>query len=64
MNSIKAMQLISKKKKTSHLLHIVLTLCTFGFWIPIWVLVAVSNSLENSRIDRQLNKLNKAEQGS
>lgn len=57
MNNIKAMQLISKKKKTSHLLHIVLSVLTAGLWLPVWALVTVSNSLENSRIDRQLRKL-------
>lgn len=57
MNNIKAMQLISKKKKTSHLLHIVLSVLTAGIWLPVWVLVTVSNSLENAKIDNLINKL-------
>jgi len=57
-NSIKAMQLMSQKKKTSHVLHLLVSLITMGLWIPIWLLVAISNNLENSRIDRAINKLN------
>lgn len=56
-NQIQAMKLISQKKKTAHLLHLVLTVITMGLWLVVWVLVGVSNSLENSRIDRKLGKL-------
>lgn len=28
---------------TSHVLHLLLSLITFGLWIPIWLLVAASN---------------------
>ena len=56
-NQIEAMKLISQKKKTAHLLHLVLTVITMGLWLVVWVLVGVSNSLENSRIDRKLSKL-------
>lgn len=59
MNTIKAMQLMSSKKKTSHVVHLILCLLTMGFWLPVWVLVGVSNSLHNSSVDRQLNKLAK-----
>jgi hypothetical protein len=31
-----------KGKHTSHVLHLLLTLITVGFWIPIWILVAVT----------------------
>lgn len=55
--NIKAMQLMSKKKKTNHVLHLLLSLITAGMWIPIWILVAVSNSLENIRIDRKIKKM-------
>lgn len=56
-NQIKAMQLIANKKHTKHLLHLVLSVITAGLWVPIWVLVSVSNSIENRRIDRAVNKL-------
>jgi len=25
------------RKGTSHVMHGILTLCTFGFWIPVWI---------------------------
>lgn len=55
--SIKAMQLMSKKKKTNHILHLLLSLITAGLWIPVWILVAVSNGLENTRINRKIRKM-------
>lgn len=42
---------------TSHLLHLVLSLLTIGLWVPIWILVTVSNSIERRRIDRRLMKV-------
>lgn len=57
MNDIKAMKLLSQKKKTSHVLHLILTLLTLGFWIPVWIIVTISNSWENSSIDRKVDKL-------
>lgn len=57
MNQIKAMQLLSKKKKTSHVLHLILSLVTVGLWIPVWIIVTLSNSIENRRIEREVGKL-------
>lgn len=57
MNHIKALQLLSKKKSTSHVLHLILSIVTVGFWVPVWVIVALSNSIENARIDRKVGKL-------
>ena len=57
MNQVKAMQLLSKKKSTSHVLHIILSLITVGFWVPVWIIVTLSNSIENRRIDREVGKL-------
>lgn len=48
--------LLSKKKRTSHILHLILSFITLGVWIFIWILVAISNSTENSRIDREIKK--------
>lgn len=56
-NQIKAMQLLSKKKNTMHLLHLVLSIFSVGFWVPVWIIVTLSNSIENRRIDRALDKL-------
>lgn len=32
------------KPSTSHVLHLLLSLITLGIWLPIWLLVALSNS--------------------
>ena len=60
-NAIKAQRLLSQRKNTSHVLHLLLCIPTFGFWLPVWLLVAISNSLENSRIDRALARLEREE---
>jgi len=48
--------MLSKKKNTSHLLHLFLSIITVGLWIIVWVFVALSNSMENSDIDRTIKK--------
>ncbi|MEJ2610244.1 MAG: zinc-ribbon domain-containing protein [Candidatus Thiodiazotropha sp.] len=48
--------LLSKKKKTSHVLHLLLSIITAGLWLIIWFIVALSNSKENSKIDDQICK--------
>jgi hypothetical protein len=30
-----------KGKRVNHLLHLVLTLVTFGFWVVVWILLAI-----------------------
>lgn len=57
MSQIKAMQLLSKKKKTSHVLHLILSLITVGFWVPVWIIVCISNAIENYKVDRQIDKM-------
>lgn len=52
--------MLSKKKKTSHLLHLILCIPTVGLWSIMWFLVAISNASENSRIDRLIAKGKKA----
>jgi hypothetical protein len=48
--------MLTRKKKTSHLLYLVLSLFTVGLWVVIWVLVAVSNSIDGAGIDRKIAK--------
>lgn len=48
--------MLSKKKSTSHLLHLILCIPTLGFWVIIWLLVAASNGTENAKIDRKISK--------
>ena len=51
-----AQVMLSRKKKTSHLLHLILCIPTVGLWSFIWILVAISNAIENSKIDRTIAK--------
>ena len=48
--------LLSKKKKTSHVLHLLLSIFTVGIWLVIWLLVAASNGSENQKIDKMIAK--------
>lgn len=45
----------SQKKTTNHILHLILSLITMGFWVIIWVIVAFNNSNHNKRIQGQMN---------
>jgi hypothetical protein len=42
-------QLLAKRGdyKTSHVLHLILSILTGGLWLFVWVLVAMSNSRRN-----------------
>jgi len=42
--------------KTSHVIHLVLTLLT-GFWVIIWVICAVSNNNTRSECDKRVSRL-------
>ena len=46
--------MLSQKKKTSHVLHLLLSIVTAGLWAIVWIIVALSNSMENARIDRKI----------
>ena len=51
-------QLLAKRAdhKTSHLLHLVLSVITAGIWIPVWFLVALRHQLTRDSIDRKLGR--------
>lgn len=57
MNQYKALNLISKRKNTSHVLHLLLSIITGGLWIFVWIICALSNSIENRKIDRAIEEL-------
>ena len=50
--SDKVFWLSQKKKKTSHVLHLLLSILTAGAWVIVWIICGLSNSIENRRIDR------------
>jgi len=47
----------SQKKQTSHILHLILSIITSGFWVIVWVIVAVSNNSHNNRIQKQIDSI-------
>ena len=51
------MLLEMRKHKTSHILHLILSILTAGLWVFVWILCALSNGIENAKLDRQINKL-------
>lgn len=32
---------------TSHLLHLVLSIITVGFWVPVWLLISMNNGSQS-----------------
>ena len=53
------MALVSRRDdyKTSHVLHLLLSVFTLGIWVPVWIIVALSNAIERKKIDRELGKV-------
>jgi hypothetical protein len=44
---------LKAKHKTNHILHLILSVITVGLWLPVWVLVAISNSIERGKVERR-----------
>lgn len=42
--------------RTSHVLHLLLSILTVGIWVPVWLLVTLSNAIERRKIDYRLRK--------
>lgn len=49
--------LINQKRTTNHILHLLLCIPTFGFWLLIWSVVAISNSSHNDKVQREIDRL-------
>ena len=57
MKELKVMQLISQKKKTMHILHLILSIFTGFLWVIPWIIISISNSNENRKIDKRIDAL-------
>ena len=44
--------------KTSHLLHLILSVVTGGIWLFVWVFVTLNNSMERRRWEKKIDKIN------
>jgi hypothetical protein len=54
ISDTQAAVLLSQKKQTNHVLHLLLSIVTVGAWLIVWLLVANSNNRHNQRIDQQI----------
>jgi hypothetical protein len=45
-------EILTKKHKTSHILHLLLSVVTGGLWVPVWILVTVSDAIERGKVER------------
>ena len=52
-----------RKRRTSHLLHLVLSIFTGGLWVFIWALCTILNMLHNAELARKIDKIQDMEAG-
>lgn len=43
--------------KTNHVLHLLLSLISAGIWIPVWLIVTLSNAIERAKANSKIKKL-------
>ncbi len=53
-SDVKVFTQLSRKAqyKTNHILHLIFTIITGGFWSIVWVIVAISNANERRKCDK------------
>ena len=47
----------NKMVETNHILHLLLSIVTFGLWLFIWVAITIGNIWENRSIENKLERL-------
>jgi hypothetical protein len=48
---------LKSQHQTNHILHLLLTLLSFGVWVIVWRIVAVSNAEKREDIDERFAQL-------
>jgi hypothetical protein len=48
---------LKSKHDTNHILHLVLAVVTFGWWIIAWVLIAIINKGKRNNIEERFTKM-------
>lgn len=43
--------------KTNHILHLLLTLVSMGFWLPLWIVFALGNANQRQKLKARQSKL-------
>ena len=51
------LQLQQRKKKTSHVLHLLLSVLTGGVWLIVWALCSIANASQNSKIYKEIEQV-------
>lgn len=49
--------LTSQKKKSNHILHVIMTVLTGGLWLIVWGITMRSNDSHNKNLDKQINQI-------
>lgn len=49
--------LTTQKKKTNHILHVIMTVLTGGLWLIVWGITMRSNDAHNRKLDKQINQI-------
>lgn len=49
--------LATQKKKTNHILHLLMCIPTCGLWLFVWGITMRSNDAHNKRLDKQINQI-------
>lgn len=47
----------TQKKKTNHILHLILSILTWGLWLIVWGVVMHSNNTHNKRLSREMGQI-------
>jgi hypothetical protein len=56
MEDIEKLLANQNKPKTSHVLHLILSIITAGVWLPVWILIALINQQRCANIDRKIKR--------
>ena len=49
--------LTTQKKKTNHILHLLMCIPTCGLWLFVWGITMRSNDAHNKKLDKQINQI-------
>ncbi len=44
-------------RKTSHILHFLLSLITAGLWVPFWILIIIDNGIASIKLEGKIEKI-------
>ncbi len=59
---MKASELIIKTNrlnslKTNHILHLIMSVITWGVWIPVWIIISIGVNSERKMVEREISAI-------